>query len=472
MPAPIVFSDTSGLGQGISALGTSLGEVIGGYFGRKKEKEQGTILEEVFSKIPEDPTSKDYLDAITQATKRGVPLDKATSFLSSIGNLEKAKNQRGGLGSQGGLLTEEEFDQVLDSSSFSDEQKKSYKNLYKNSTVGGRTAITKALLEDFERQKGSLPVGTTSGDSPVPQVSTTPQQPSSQPQPSTEETQPSQISQPDQTDGTIPIQGVPKPEGENQEFTPQPITFEELSQPDEKFEYPQLETFQGLTRTQRQTRENQLRKENSKSYEEAVKASRQANQQDFVIKKLNQINDSKKLPKDFDKLLLVNQETGELRYPGFANPETQEFVKIINDFTTQAKDTYGARVTNFELDRFMKRLPGLLNSDEGRRYILTYMNSVNKLNKLHADATKDVFNHYKISNITSQEAQNLADKKIRKEENRLYEEALTADSDAQRLYELKENVPKGHELVNYQGQFLYVPKEELGKALDAKATLL
>ena len=55
--------------------------------------------------------------------------------------------------------------------------------------------------------------------------------------------------------------------------------------------------------------------------------------------------------------LNINPQTGSLIIPALASPEAQRFVKTVNDFTVNAKDSFGARVSNFELDRFMQRLP-------------------------------------------------------------------------------------------------------------------
>jgi len=55
------------------------------------------------------------------------------------------------------------------------------------------------------------------------------------------------------------------------------------------------------------------------------------------------------------------------------SPESQEYNKLVNDFTKNARDYYGARVTNFELQRFLKMLPTLQNSKAGRELILGNM---------------------------------------------------------------------------------------------------
>lgn len=129
----------------------------------------------------------------------------------------------------------------------------------------------------------------------------------------------------------------------------------------------QLERYEGL-----ETKINSLSTENSK------------------IQRLQQLNEGGNLPKGLGRLN-VNLKSGELRVPFLAGADTQEFVKIVNDFLSGAKDTFGARVTNFELDRFMKRLPTLLNTEEGRRAILRQMEIINEINTLHDQGVLDEF---------------------------------------------------------------------------------
>ena len=109
------------------------------------------------------------------------------------------------------------------------------------------------------------------------------------------------------------------------------------------------------------------------------------------IDRLEALNNTGKLPKGLGRLLNVNFKEGELRIPFVAAPETQAFVKTINDFTVKAKDSFGARVTNFELQRFMKRLPGLLNSREGRSVILRQMRLMNEINQAQKEGVINAF---------------------------------------------------------------------------------
>lgn len=157
---------------------------------------------------------------------------------------------------------------------------------------------------------------------------------------------------------------------------------------------------------------------NTPLYKDATDRFHSLKLENMAYDELNEIEERKTLPTGLGKWN-VDWKTGELRIPALANSDTQKFVKIINDFTTKAKDSYGSRITNFELDRFMKRLPTLANSPEGRRSIIDYMQKINSIDRLQKEAIIEVYNHYGIENINYQQAKKLADKIIEKKQKNL-----------------------------------------------------
>jgi hypothetical protein len=125
--------------------------------------------------------------------------------------------------------------------------------------------------------------------------------------------------------------------------------------------------------------------------------------------------------------LNINPKTGDLFLPAAASPEEQLFVKTVNDFTVKAKDSFGARVTNFELDRFMQRLPTLANSVEGRGLIMRQMSIVNKINQMERKSLQEVFDEYGVRNIDYADAENIARKKINEDKEALRKEYLQVE---------------------------------------------
>jgi hypothetical protein len=109
--------------------------------------------------------------------------------------------------------------------------------------------------------------------------------------------------------------------------------------------------------------------------------------------------------------LNVNKE-GNLALPFAASPEAQRFVKTLNEFSANAKDTYGSRVTNFDLQQYLKRFPTLLNSEEGRRQIIEQMKIVNEINSVYYKNLQDVFSKAGgARKIDSDVAEDLAEKR-------------------------------------------------------------
>jgi hypothetical protein len=177
--------------------------------------------------------------------------------------------------------------------------------------------------------------------------------------------------------------------------------------------------------------------------------------------------------------LNINPKTGDLIIPGLASPEAQQFVKTVNDFTIQAKDSYGSRVTNFDLNQFMRRLPTLANSEEGRARILEQMKIINDLNIMYEKSLHNVFDEYGgVRNIDYDKASDAAYKRFLQESKPLKSELKRLSSTQDRSFseaikEKKKNAPAGMVLMQSQdGTFGYVPEKEVKEALNDGLSIL
>ncbi len=130
--------------------------------------------------------------------------------------------------------------------------------------------------------------------------------------------------------------------------------------------------------------------------------------------------------------LNINPFDGSLIIPKAGTKEEQLFVKTINDFTVKAKESFGARVTNFELDRFMQRLPTLANSKEGRQLIIRQMKIVTQINQLEMKALQKVFDKYGVRNIDYVDAQNMARREINDQKEELRKQYLDLEDVARK----------------------------------------
>ncbi len=196
-------------------------------------------------------------------------------------------------------------------------------------------------------------------------------------------------------------------------------------------------------------------KANLPLYQAAQKKLQSAELEDASIKRLMTLNEGGNLPEGIGRWN-VSFKDGELLVPFASHPDAQAFVKTINDFTVKAKDSFGARVTNFELERFMKRLPGLLNSEEGRRVILRQMEIITELNVMKDRGIIDVFDAKGgLRNIDYDRATTLAKKqnkpqieKLRKEYINLNSRKLTEEAQKKKtLKKVAEGTPITKDIV-------------------------
>ena len=141
------------------------------------------------------------------------------------------------------------------------------------------------------------------------------------------------------------------------------------------------------------------------------------------MKRLEQLNESGQLPEGVEKINLDSD--GNLRIPGFSTPEAEEFVKILNQFSENAKNTYGSRVTNFDLQQYMRTFPNLWNTEEGRRRIIRQIQIVSEMNSLYdrslSRCLQKVWGRW---NRKNEQADQLAEEEVHPLVQRLHEEYL------------------------------------------------
>ncbi len=235
------------------------------------------------------------------------------------------------------------------------------------------------------------------------------------------------------------------------------------SQRSQENEWPPIEEPYKPTPGEEFKRSSKREDTNIPIYNENNKKVYSLEQEGMSIDRLQQL--SPKMPEGFLGKANIDFKTGELRIPAGANAETQLYAKTLNDFTTKAKDSYGSRVTNFDLSQFMKRLPTLANSKEGRDLILQQMKIINELNLLHDKGLKETFDHYGVGRINSQEARKIADQRMSQKKEELLERYKTLDGKLNKM----ENPENGQRIKvkSPDGKVGYIPFENAEKALKA-----
>lgn len=196
--------------------------------------------------------------------------------------------------------------------------------------------------------------------------------------------------------------------------------------------------FSGYTPEEKVDQKNTLRKENSPIFQEARKKLSNSEMEEFRLNELKSLSDV--LPEGIGEKLIsgVNLSTGEIIIPEFASPEAQAYSNIINSFTTTAKDSYGAVVTNFDLQQFMKRLPTLANTKEGRNLIFDYMKKIREIDTRRNKALIDVYNKYKLNGISQEDAERAVDDMLAND--RLIQDAQQINEKIQAFPERREPI--------------------------------
>jgi hypothetical protein len=157
-----------------------------------------------------------------------------------------------------------------------------------------------------------------------------------------------------------------------------------------------------------------------KEYQEAGAKLQSMSRDKERLDILENLNKSEKLHKSIGRIN-VDKE-GNLKFPFLASPEAQRYVKTLNEFSAGAKDTFGSRVTNFDLAQYMKRYPTLLNTTEGRKQLLEQMKIVNQINSVYYKNLKNVYDKAGgARNIDTDVAERLALEQSEKKVNQLSE---------------------------------------------------
>lgn len=84
-----------------------------------------------------------------------------------------------------------------------------------------------------------------------------------------------------------------------------------------------------------------------------------------------------------------------LDIPSLLNPGSEEYNKIAQTFLRDAKTYLGARISNFELEQFLKTIPSLSMSPEGRKRVISDLKYFNRVALEYNEALKEVIKENK-----------------------------------------------------------------------------
>lgn len=241
------------------------------------------------------------------------------------------------------------------------------------------------------------------------------------------------------------------------------------------WEWPKLDLPQGVTRKELESWRKNNEKENSKILKDLKQKSGSQEKSIVRLNRLESLNGSKKLPSGIGRLV-INPETGEpyalASLAGLVNKETQDFIKTVNDFMIDAKNYFGARVTNFDVQAFKSRLPTLLNTEEGRRVIIQQMRLMEQLQLVHDNALANAIKHYG-RNANYIDIQKVADDFASAQEEEIIRKINLLDeaSDYLDLMAKKPEKYKDRILIEKGGNFVTTTRDRVQKAIKEGYTV-
>lgn len=125
--------------------------------------------------------------------------------------------------------------------------------------------------------------------------------------------------------------------------------------------------------------------------DEIKKRSKVAKEDLRSLDRLEELEDSGKLDSASYYTFLKN---AGLDIPALMSPESQEYNKIVNNFVRNIKDIFGAKISNQEMEQFMKTLPNLSQSAEGRKRVIANLKNIARVNAEYGNTLKEVMAKY------------------------------------------------------------------------------
>lgn len=181
--------------------------------------------------------------------------------------------------------------------------------------------------------------------------------------------------------------------------------FGTLAQPSQSFQQQQLSTAglkpqQALQLAQLSMQQQQISKkaeseafkQTKQERKEIIEKARSARQNIHDLERLSELEREGKL--DTPGYVEFLKRSG-LDVPALMNPGSEEFNKIAASFLRDAKTYLGARISNYELEQFLKTIPNLSQSPEGRKRVIANLKNFNRIALSYNEALKEVMAEHK-----------------------------------------------------------------------------
>lgn len=135
-------------------------------------------------------------------------------------------------------------------------------------------------------------------------------------------------------------------------------------------------------------------KETKPVYDEIHKEAKAAKNNDKRLEKMEQLIKTGKLTNPIFASAIKAIGKGIFGFgidlSALQNPESQQFDKLSNDFLREAKSIFGSRLTDADLNAFLKTVPTLSISNEGKMHVIQNMRQFNETAKIKEKALNDI----------------------------------------------------------------------------------
>lgn len=169
--------------------------------------------------------------------------------------------------------------------------------------------------------------------------------------------------------------------------------------------------FDGLTDDQKAKQRERFSQLNDKFSDQRYKSLRSNQDKRKTINRM--IKNSDKLPSN----LFIRASYEKIDNPAVKNwlagPIGEQWEKDVASFLDGLKDTFGARITNFDIEQYNRRFPRIANSPEGRKMILKQMSLVNAIDRIYDGVLEAVYKEYDFDEIDPQRAKKIAEEKAK-----------------------------------------------------------
>jgi len=197
-----------------------------------------------------------------------------------------------------------------------------------------------------------------------------------------------------------------------------------------EFEFPLPEKEQGLNPKERAARKDKYAQENMKLSNENRTVRRGIKEDQANFKKLENLNPL--ISEGFSKVN-INPLTGDPIFPAAASPEERQYVKILVHQLRNAKDTFGARITDFDAKKYLEGFPSLADNPESRLAVIKDLQKVNEINRIYANALDEVYRTYKPDEISPSQAEQIAEDISAPQIDKLWEQYQQANESEQKF---------------------------------------